>query len=66
MIEAENYLSDIDIDDTEFVALSMYMKCKLWTGDKKLMNGLMKKGWNYCISTDELFVSLNLEANKKD
>lgn len=45
----------VDEDDTEFVALTEHLKIKLWTGDKVLVNGLTKKGWNKFISTNELF-----------
>ncbi|SDA48915.1 putative toxin-antitoxin system toxin component, PIN family [Algoriphagus alkaliphilus] len=53
---AETIVGDIDIDDTEFVALSEHAKAKLWTGDKKLIAGLAKKNWKRLISTDELFL----------
>ena len=61
LIETENKLKDIDIDDTEFVALTTHIKGKLWSGDKKLQNGLINKGWNRFISTDELYKLIYLK-----
>ncbi|MEI6679754.1 MAG: PIN domain-containing protein [Mariniphaga sp.] len=37
---------DVDIKDTPFVALSIDFAIPLWTGDKKLKDGLMKKGFH--------------------
>ncbi len=45
---------DIDEDDTPFVALSLELNARLWTGDKKLINGLLDKNNNIPISTEEL------------
>lgn len=48
-------LKDIDIDDTEFIALTDHIRGKLWIGDKALINGMKKQNWNKCISTDDLY-----------
>ncbi len=56
--KAENLTQDIDIDDTEFVALAEHAKAKLWTGDKKLIQGLTQKGWNEVVSTDDLLAAI--------
>jgi len=45
----------IDIDDTEYVALTEHSKGKLWTGDKQLIRGLDNLNWKKTISTNELF-----------
>lgn len=53
-LKAEKLTADIDIDDTDFVALAYYLKGILWTGDKELHNGLKLKGFNKVINTQEL------------
>jgi predicted nucleic acid-binding protein len=37
---------DIDEKDSVFVALTLELDGLLWTSDKKLKNGLIKKGFN--------------------
>lgn len=52
---AYKYTFDVDSDDTVFVGLAIKFKCKLWTGDKELINGLINKGFGQFISTQEIF-----------
>lgn len=44
----------IDFDDAVFIALAIHLKCKLWTGDKKLSNFLKINGFSNVISTNAL------------
>jgi predicted nucleic acid-binding protein len=53
-IKAEQLAADIDPDDIAFVALALYLRAYLWTGDKVLYDGLQAKGYNKVISTREL------------
>jgi predicted nucleic acid-binding protein len=48
-------LSIIDLLDAPFVALSLFLDARLWTGDKRLCRFLKDKGFNICITTQELF-----------
>jgi len=48
--------SYVDIDDTEFVALTEHNRGKLWTGDKQLIRGLNNLNWKKVITTNELYV----------
>ncbi len=51
---AYKLVHDIDEKDTIFVAMGMHFKQKLWSGDKALVEGLRKKGYNELILTNEL------------
>jgi predicted nucleic acid-binding protein len=42
---AHNLVENIDPNDTPYIAFSKHFNCKLWSGDKKLINGLEKKGF---------------------
>lgn len=52
--EARFLCSDIDPMDTIFVAIALELNAFLWTGDKKLTNGLSAKGFESCISTTQI------------
>jgi predicted nucleic acid-binding protein len=51
---SEKITKDIDIDDSDFVALTKFLKATLWTSDKTLYNGLKKKGFKKLLNTSEL------------
>jgi len=51
---AEKLVSEVDVYDTEFVALTDHIRGRLWSGDRELQKGLKSKGWNKFISTSEL------------
>lgn len=53
-LESQQLLEDIDVDDTEFVALTTHISGKLWSGDKALLAGLKQKGWDHFVTTKEL------------
>lgn len=52
--KADDMTRDVDFDDIMFVALSMHLRCRLWTGDKVLISALKKRGFNRFITTREL------------
>ncbi|MCF8372823.1 MAG: hypothetical protein K9H64_14455 [Bacteroidales bacterium] len=54
LLFAIELVKDIDEKDIVFIALNEYLDTKLWTGDKKLINGLKSKGYNKIISTQEM------------
>lgn len=44
--KAYRLVKDVDEKDIIYVALTIEMNGLLWTGDKKLIKGLQKKGFN--------------------
>ncbi|MDP3641633.1 MAG: PIN domain-containing protein [Bacteroidota bacterium] len=54
LLNADELTKDVDFDDVMFVALSLHLNCKLWTGDKVLVHSLIEKGFKKFINTQEL------------
>jgi predicted nucleic acid-binding protein len=52
---AEKLVSDIDPNDTHYIAYSKHFRSKIWSGDKALVKGLFEKGFTNFYTTDELF-----------
>ncbi len=55
---------DIDMDDIAFVALAEFLDAQLWTGDKKLLKGLVNRGFLRGMTTEELYSLLQNIDNK--
>lgn len=52
--DAEKITAGIDPDDTDFVALTKYLRGKLWTSDLELKEGLKRSGFKNVLSTNEI------------
>jgi predicted nucleic acid-binding protein len=52
--ESEAILLNVDLDDIDFIALTKYIKGKLWTGDKALYLGLKKQAFKRVLNTEEI------------
>jgi len=48
-------VANVDPNDTHYIAYSKEFRCKIWSGDKKLIKGLAAKGFTNFITTDELY-----------
>jgi len=53
-LNAYKLTKDIDEDDTPFIALAIELNARLWTGDKILLKGLLKKRSSIIITTTDL------------
>lgn len=62
-LSSEKITKDIDVDDTDFVALAKFLKGTLWTGDKVLYNGLKEIGFKKICNTEDLLKLRNLKNN---
>ena len=54
-VSSKHLVEDIDPKDVVYIAFAKYFRCKLWSGDKVLRKGLIKKGYINIISTEELY-----------
>ena len=61
-LAAEKIASCIDIDDSDFIALTKHLKGFLWTGDKELYKGLKKKNFKRVLNTSELIALRNVRS----
>lgn len=65
LVEAEKLCENIDPDDFAFVALGLYLKAPLWTGDKRLIAGLTGNKRVRFVSTDGIFEAL-IDAENRE
>jgi predicted nucleic acid-binding protein len=58
--EAYNLTEDIDPTDAIFAALALFLNAKLWSGDKRLKEGLENKGRHMVLTTKNLSTNYGL------
>jgi predicted nucleic acid-binding protein len=63
-LASEEITKEVDIDDTDFVALTKLLKATLWTGDKVLYNGLKKRNFKKLLNTTELLALRTTKSAK--
>ncbi len=57
--QAHRLLDYIDPNDTPYLALAIHLDAPLWTGDRRLTEGLLALGYNHFITTAQL-LELNI------
>ena len=63
-LASEQITKGIDIGDTDFVALTKFLKATLWTGDKILYNGLKRLEFKKLLNTTELLALRTTKSEK--
>ncbi|MFY7651886.1 MAG: PIN domain-containing protein [Chitinophagaceae bacterium] len=63
-LASEQITKGIDIDDTDFVALTKFLKATLWTGDNVLYNGLKRLEFKKLLNTAELLALRTTKSEK--
>lgn len=53
-LAAEHLTNAIDLNDTDFVALTKFLNATLWTGDKNLHKGLLELNFKNVVNTSPL------------
>ena len=53
--KAIDLVAGIDENDALFVALNNHLLANLWTGDKRLLDGLKGKGYSRVVTTNDLY-----------
>jgi predicted nucleic acid-binding protein len=55
IFKANELVAGIDENDAMFVTLNDHLSAHLWTGDKRLLNGLRKNGYSRLFATNDLY-----------
>ena len=58
-LQADNICNSIDPKDSIYIAFSLFFQSKVWSGDKKLYEGLKSIGVDLLINTRELTILIN-------
>jgi predicted nucleic acid-binding protein len=51
---AHQLLAEIDPNDVPFLALGIHLNAQLWTGDRRMIDGLLARGYIELITTRQL------------
>lgn len=63
-VASEEITKGIDVDNTDFVALTKFLRATLWTGDKVLYKGLKKSNFKKLLNTAELLALRTTKSRK--